>query len=161
MDEMKRINDAAEKVLAVCGGAEIGIILGSGLGDYAEALEGAVKLPYSEIPGFPRSTVAGHAGMWCCGTLYGKRVVMMQGRFHYYEGYGMKDVTLPVRVMQKIGVKTLIVTNAAGGVNLGFHPGDLMIITDDGVIIRTGEDTFSIVDVDEWVKNDDSIFWTE
>ena len=125
MDEMKRINDAAEKVLAVCGQAEIGIILGSGLGDYAEALEDAVKLPYSEIPGFPRSTVAGHAGMWCCGTLHGKRVVMMQGRFHYYEGYSMKDVTLPVRVMQKIGVKTLIVTNAAGGVNMGYHPGDL------------------------------------
>ena len=130
MDEMKRIDEAAAKVLAVCGKADIGVILGSGLGDYAEALEGAVKLPYSEIPGFPRSTVAGHAGMWCCGTLYGKRVVMMQGRFHYYEGYGMKDVTLPVRVMQKIGVKTLIVTNAAGGVNLGYHPGELMVIGD-------------------------------
>ena len=130
MDEMKRIDEAAAKVLAVCGKADIGVILGSGLGDYAEALEDAVKLPYSEIPGFPRSMVAGHAGMWCCGTLYGKRVVMMQGRFHYYEGYGMKDVTLPVRVMQKIGVKTLIVTNAAGGVNLGYHPGELMVIGD-------------------------------
>ena len=130
MDEMKRIDEAAAKVLAVCGKADIGVILGSGLGDYAEALEDAVKLPYSEIPGFPRSTVAGHAGMWCCGTLYGKRVVMMQGRFHYYEGYGMKDVTLPVRVMQKIGVKTLIVTNAAGGVNLGYHPGELTVIGD-------------------------------
>ena len=130
MDEMKRIDEAAAKVLAVCGKADIGVILGSGLGDYAEALEDAVKLPYSEIPGFPRSTVAGHAGMWCCGTLYGKRVVMMPGRFHYYEGYGMKDVTLPVRVMQKIGVKTLIVTNAAGGVNLGYHPGELMVIGD-------------------------------
>lgn len=130
MDEMKRIDEAAAKVLAVCGKADIGVILGSGLGDYAEALEDAVKLPYSEIPGFPRSTVAGHAGMWCCGTLYGKRVVMMQGRFHYYEGYGMKDVTLPVRVMQKIGVKTLVVTNSAGGVNLGYHPGELMVIGD-------------------------------
>ena len=130
MDEMKRIDEAAAKVLAVCGKADIGVILGSGLGDYAEALEDAGKLPYSEIPGFPRSTVAGHAGMWCCGTLYGKRVVMMQGRFHYYEGYSMKDVTLPVRVMQKIGVKTLIVTNAAGGVNLGYHPGELMVIGD-------------------------------
>lgn len=130
MDEMKRIDEAAAKVLAVCGKADIGVILGSGLGDYAEALEDAVKLPYSEIPDFPRSTVAGHAGMWCCGTLHGKRVVMMQGRFHYYEGYGMKDVTLPVRVMQKIGVKTLIVTNAAGGVNLGYHPGELMVIGD-------------------------------
>ena len=130
MDEMKRLDEAAAKVLAVCGKADIGVILGSGLGDYAEALEDAVKLPYNEIPGFPRSTVAGHAGMWCCGTLHGKRVVMMQGRFHYYEGYGMKDVTLPVRVMQKIGVKTLIVTNAAGGVNLGYHPGELMVIGD-------------------------------
>ena len=130
MDEMKRIDEAAAKVLAVCGKADIGVILGSGLGDYAEALEDAVKLPYSEIPGFPRSTVAGHAGLWCCGSLQGKRVVMMQGRFHYYEGYGMKDVTLPVRVMQKIGVKTLIVTNAAGGVNMGYHPGDLMVIGD-------------------------------
>ena len=130
MDERKRIDEAAAKVLTVCGKADIGVILGSGLGDYAEALEDAVKLPYSEIPGFPRSTVAGHAGMWCCGTLYGKRVVMMQGRFHYYEGYSMKDVTLPVRVMQKIGVKTLIVTNAAGGVNLGYHPGELMVIGD-------------------------------
>ena len=130
MDEMKRIDEAAAKVLAVCGKADIGVILGSGLGEYAEALEDAVKLPYSEIPGFPRSTVAGHAGMWCCGTLYGKRVVMMQGRFHYYEGSGMKDVPLPVRVMQKIGVKTLIVTNAAGGVNLGYHPGELMVIGD-------------------------------
>lgn len=130
MDEMKRIDEAAAKMLAVCGKADIGVILGSGLGDYAEALEDAVKLPYSEIPGFPRSTVAGHAGMWCCGTLYGKRVVMMQGRFHYYEGYSMKDVTLPVRVMQKIGVKTLVVTNAAGGVNLGYHPGELMVIGD-------------------------------
>ena len=130
MDEMKRIDEAAAKVLTVCGKADIGVILGSGLGDYAEALEDAVKLPYSEIPGFPRSTVAGHAGMWCCGTLHGKRVVMMQGRFHYYEGYSMKDVTLPVRVMQKIGVKTLIVTNAAGGVNWDFNVGDIMLITD-------------------------------
>ena len=127
MDEMKRIDEAAAKVLAVCGKADIGVILGSGLGDYAEALEDAVKLPYSEIP---RSTVAGHAGMWCCGTLYGKCVVMMQGRFHYYEGYGMKDVTLPVRVMQKIGVKTLIVTNAAGGINRDFAVGDIMLIDD-------------------------------
>ena len=127
---MQKLETAAETIRQAVGEAEIGVILGSGLGDYAEALEDAVKLPYSEIPGFPRSTVAGHAGLWCCGTLHGKRVVMMQGRFHYYEGYSMKDVTLPVRVMQKIGVKTLIVTNAAGGVNLGYHPGELMVIGD-------------------------------
>ena len=130
MDEMKRIQDAAEKVLSVCGKADIGIILGSGLGDYADALEDAVKLPYSEIPGFPRSTVAGHAGMWCCGTLHGKRVVMMQGRFHYYEGYSMKEVTFPVRVMRELGIKTLFVSNASGGTNPEFEIGDLMIITD-------------------------------
>ena len=130
MDEMKRIEAAAQKVRSVCGEAEIGIILGSGLGDYADSLENAVRLPYAEIPGFPTSTVAGHAGMLCCGTLHGRRVMMMQGRFHYYEGYGMKDVTLPVRVMQRISVKTLIVTNACGGINLDFEPGDLMVIGD-------------------------------
>lgn len=130
MDEMKRIEDAAAKVLSVCGTADIGVILGSGLGEYARALTDAVRLPYGEIPGFPHSTVAGHAGMLCCGTLHGKRVMMMQGRFHFYEGYSMKDVTLPVRVMQKIGVKTLIVTNACGGINVSFKPGDLMVISD-------------------------------
>ena len=137
MDEMQRIITAAEKVREVCGEAEIGVILGSGLGAYAEQLQNAVRLPYSEIPGFPRSTVAGHAGMWCCGTLHGKRVAMMQGRFHYYEGYSMRDVTLPVRVMQRLGVKTLIVTNACGGVNLSFKPGDLMVISD--VFSMTGQ----------------------
>ena len=115
MTEMEKIRAAADKVLSVCGKAEIGVILGSGLGDYANALEDAVCLPYSEIPCFPRSTVAGHAGRLCCGMLHGKRVVMMQGRFHYYEGYSMKEITLPVRVMQLMGVKTLIVTNACGG----------------------------------------------
>lgn len=129
-DEMMRIEQAAEKVIAALGTAEIGVILGSGLGDYANELENAVRLPYSEIPGFPQSTVAGHAGMLCCGMRHGKRVVMMQGRFHYYEGYSMKEITLPVRVMQKMGVKTLIVTNACGGVNLSFVPGDLMVIDD-------------------------------
>ena len=130
MDEMKRIDEAAAKVLAVCGKADIGVILGSGLGDYAEALEDAVKLPYSEIPGFPRSTVAGHAGMWCCGTLYGKRVVMMQGRFHYYEGYTMQQVTFPVRVLKLLGIRCLFVSNASGGINTSFRVGDLMVITD-------------------------------
>lgn len=137
MDEMKRIEAAADKVRAVLGTADVGIILGSGLGDYAAALEDAARLPYSEIPGFPVSTVAGHAGMLLCGMLHGKRVMMMQGRFHYYEGYSMKDVTLPVRVMQSVGVKTLIVTNACGGINLSFAPGDLMVISD--VFSLTGQ----------------------
>lgn len=137
MEEMRRIEAAAAKVRSVCGCAEIGIILGSGLGGYAETIERAVKLPYSEIPGFPQSTVEGHVGQFVCGMLHGKRVIMMQGRFHYYEGYSMKDVTLPVRVMQKIGVTTLIVTNACGGVNLSFAPGDLMVISD--VLSLTGD----------------------
>ncbi len=126
----KRIDEAAEAVRVACGDAEIGIILGSGLGEYVEALEGAKILPYAKIPGFPTSTVAGHAGEWHAGTLHGKRIAMMRGRFHYYEGYTTQDITLPVRVMQALGVRTLIVTNAAGGVNTGYVPGDLMVISD-------------------------------
>lgn len=108
----------------------IGLILGSGLGVLADEIEGAVKIPYQEIPGFPVSTVEGHAGQLVIGSLQGKNVVAMQGRFHYYEGYSLDQVTLPVRVMKEIGVKALIVTNAAGGVNESFSPGDLMIIRD-------------------------------
>ena len=127
---MQKINNAAQAIQAACGGAEIGVILGSGLGDYAEALESPKSIAYADIPGFPVSTAPGHAGRWHTGTLHGKRVCMMQGRFHAYEGYGMEDVTLPVRVMKKLGVQTLIVTNAAGGVNTAFAPGDLMLLTD-------------------------------
>ena len=130
MDEMKRIRDAAKVVRDALGEAEIGLILGSGLGDYAHTMQNAKRLAYSGIPGFPVSTVAGHAGQFVLGTLHGKRVIMMQGRFHYYEGYSMQDIALPVRVMQLLGVKALIVTNACGGVNRSFAPGDLMLITD-------------------------------
>lgn len=130
MSSMDIIRKAAAAIEQTCGKAEIGVILGSGLGDYASALQNAVSMPYKEIPGFPLSTVPGHAGRWHTGTLHGKRVCMMQGRFHSYEGYEMDEVTLPIRVMQLLGVKTLIVTNAAGGVNMAFHPGDLMLITD-------------------------------
>ena len=127
---MQKIQTAADTIRQAVGGADVGIILGSGLGDYVEALEEARAISYADIPGFPRSTVPGHKGRWVTGTLHGKRVCMMQGRFHAYEGYDLKEVTLPVRVMALLGVKTLIVTNAAGGVNLAFHPGDLMLITD-------------------------------
>ena len=109
---------------------DIGLILGSGLGVLAEEIEQPVKLEYSDIPGFPQSTVAGHEGRLVIGRLEGKTVVAMQGRFHYYEGHDMSLVTLPVRVMKAIGVKQLIITNAAGGVNETFEPGDLMIMTD-------------------------------
>jgi purine-nucleoside phosphorylase len=109
---------------------ETGLILGSGLGVLAEEIEQAEIIPYSDIPGFPSSTVAGHKGQLVIGNLEGKPVVAMQGRFHFYEGYSMQLVTLPVRVMKAIGVKTLIVTNAAGGVNESFEAGDLMLIND-------------------------------
>lgn len=109
---------------------EVGLILGSGLGVLAEEIEEPVKIPYQDIPGFPVSTVEGHAGRLVFGTLKGKTVVAMQGRFHYYEGYSLDKVTFPVRVMKEIGVEKIIVTNAAGGINETFKPGDLMIITD-------------------------------
>ncbi|MFD3447881.1 purine-nucleoside phosphorylase [Microbacteriaceae bacterium 4G12] len=109
---------------------KVGLILGSGLGVLAEEIENAVKVPYHEIPEFPVSTVEGHAGQLVFGTLQGVPVVAMQGRFHYYEGYDMQKVTFPVRVMKALGVEKLIVTNAAGGVNTSFEPGDLMIISD-------------------------------
>ena len=127
---LEKINRAAAAIEAACGGAEIAVILGSGLGGYAEALENPTFLAYQDIPGFPVSTAPGHAGRWCAGTLHGKRVCMMQGRFHAYEGYDLREVTLPVRVMKRLGVKTLIVTNASGGVNTSFTPGDLMLMTD-------------------------------
>jgi len=127
---MEKINNAAAAIEAACGKADIAVVLGSGLGDYVDALEDAKRLPYAEIPGFPVSTVPGHAGCWWVGTLHGKRVYMMQGRFHSYEGYDQWTVTLPIRVMAKLGVKTVILTNASGGVNTSFEPGDLMLITD-------------------------------
>ncbi|MDE5412053.1 purine-nucleoside phosphorylase [Alkalihalobacillus sp. MEB203] len=109
---------------------QIGLILGSGLGVLAEEIENPVKIPYDQIPNFPVSTVEGHAGQLVLGTLQGKDVVAMQGRFHFYEGYSLEKVTFPVRVMKELGVKTVIVTNAAGGVNESFQAGDLMIISD-------------------------------
>ena len=130
MATYKQIEAAAQVIRERVGEAEIGVILGSGLGDYAQALEDAKYIDYRDIPGFPVSTAPGHAGRWWTGTLHGKRVCMMQGRFHAYEGYDLSEVTMPVRVMALLGVKTLIVTNAAGGVNLDFTPGDLMILTD-------------------------------
>lgn len=109
---------------------EVGLILGSGLGELANEAEDGLTIPYEDIPGFPVSTVEGHAGQLVYGTLGEKKVLAMQGRFHYYEGYSMQEVTFPVRVMKDLGVESLLVTNAAGGVNTEFHPGDLMIISD-------------------------------
>jgi purine-nucleoside phosphorylase len=109
---------------------EIGLILGSGLGSLADEIENPLYIPYETIPHFPISTVAGHEGRFVFGTLMGKRVLAMQGRFHYYEGYAMDVVTMPVYVMKALGVESMIVTNACGGLNHSFYPGALMVITD-------------------------------
>jgi purine-nucleoside phosphorylase len=108
----------------------IGLILGSGLGPLAESVEDAEYVPYEEIPGWPVSGVQGHVGRLVMGKLEGQSVVVMQGRTHYYEGYDMPWIGFPVRVMQKLGIETLVITNAAGAVNPSFEPGDLMLITD-------------------------------
>ena len=107
-----------------------GIILGSGLNGLADSVQGAVHIAYSDLPNFPVSTVHGHVGRFVIGELEGKPVLVMQGRIHYYEGYTMGQVTLPVRVMQRMGIPSMIVTNAAGGVHPDFEPGDVMLITD-------------------------------
>jgi purine-nucleoside phosphorylase len=108
----------------------VGIILGSGLNDLADSVQNAIRIPYSDLPNFPVSTVHGHAGKFVIGQLEGRPVLVMQGRIHYYEGYTMGEVTLPIRVMQRLGITNLIVTNAAGGVHPDFEPGDIMLITD-------------------------------
>ena len=109
---------------------DFGLILGSGLGELAEEIEEAIVIPYDQIPFFPTSTVVGHAGQLVYGTLSGKKVLAMQGRFHFYEGHSMQTVTYPVRVMAALKAHSVIVTNACGGVNESFVPGDLMLITD-------------------------------
>ncbi len=109
---------------------EIGLILGSGLGVLADEIENAIVIEYNDIPYFPMSTVEGHKGQLVIGTIEGKDVIAMQGRFHFYEGYSLQEVTFPIRVMKQIGVENLIVTNAAGGINEKLNPGDLMLIED-------------------------------
>lgn len=109
---------------------EVGIILGSGLGGLVNEIEIEQEIPYKEIPNFPVSTVDGHNGHLIVGKLGGKRILAMQGRFHFYEGYSMKEVTFPVRVMKKLGINYLFVSNATGGLNPDFNIGDLMIIND-------------------------------
>lgn len=113
----------------------VGIILGSGLGGLADAVQAPDCIPTSEIPHWPTSTVQGHAGRLVIGQLEGQTVLVLQGRSHYYEGYSMQQVTLPVRVMQRLGVETLVVTNAAGAVHPDFEPGDVMLITDQIALV--------------------------
>ncbi|MBL4716107.1 MAG: purine-nucleoside phosphorylase [Bacteroidetes bacterium] len=109
---------------------EVGLVLGSGLGILADEIGNAVKIKYEDIPDFPVSTVEGHAGQFVIGDLEGKCVIAMQGRFHLYEGYSLDELTIPIRVMKKLGAEKLFLSNAAGGANLNFKPGDLMIISD-------------------------------
>lgn len=129
---LEEINRAAKYLRGRIAGfqPEVGIILGTGLGGFADKIDAAYVVDYTDIPEFPRSTVQGHAGRMIFGTVEGRRVVAMQGRFHYYEGYPMSQVTLPVRVMAQLGIRRLFVSNASGGINPTFRVGDLMIITD-------------------------------
>ncbi len=129
---LEKINTAAGFIAAKLGGRKpfVGIVLGSGLGKLADKIENQIVIPYKTIPGFPVSTAIGHKGNFIAGDLGGKFVIAMQGRFHYYEGYKMDLVTLPIRVMKVLGIKYLFVSNAAGGVNYDFKVGDLMIIKD-------------------------------
>ena len=132
MIEYNTYKAAADYVAALISGRtpEVGIVLGSGLGSLADSIEDKICIRYSDIPGFPVSTAVGHKGQFVCGNLGGKCVLAMQGRFHYYEGYPMEVVTMSIRVMYLLGVRTLFVSNAAGGINPDFKVGDLVIITD-------------------------------
>lgn len=109
----------------------VGLILGSGLNSLADSVQNADIIPYADLPNWPRSTVHGHAGKLVIGELEGQTVFVMQGRVHYYEGYSMSQITLPVRVMLRLGLEMMVVTNAAGGIDPGFVPGDVMLITDN------------------------------
>lgn len=125
------IERVAEEIRARSGlSPQVGLITGSGLSALADEVEGAVAIPYEEIPEFPPTTVEGHPGELVLGHLATKRVMVMKGRAHFYEGYSLAQITLPVRVMRALGAKTLIITNAAGGLNEGFQVGDLMLLTD-------------------------------
>ena len=129
---IERIHTAADFMGEALAGRrpEVGIVLGSGLGKLADQIEQPLVIPYQDIPGFPVSTALGHKGNFIVGTLGGKTVIAMQGRIHFYEGYGMELVVLPIRVMMSVGIRKLFVSNAAGGVGFGLHIGDLMVIKD-------------------------------
>ncbi len=129
---IEKIHTAADYVTGIIAARkpEIGIVLGSGLGKLADQIEQPLVIPYKDIPGFPVSTAIGHKGNFIVGQLGGKCIIAMQGRIHYYEGYGMDLVVLPIRVMMTVGIKKLFVSNAAGGVSFDLHVGDLMVIKD-------------------------------
>lgn len=128
LDQIDQVTEAVRAKIK--GNPRVGIILGSGLNDLAASVKNATIISYHDLPSWPVSTVEGHAGRLVIGELAGQQVFVMQGRVHFYEGYSLGQVTLPVRVMQRLGLKIMIVTNAAGGVNPDFVPGDVMLITD-------------------------------
>ncbi len=127
-----RINKAVEYISQRCDGftPQIGVVLGSGVGGFVGSVDVKYSIPYGEIPEFPQTTVEGHSGQLVMGYISGVAVMVMQGRFHYYEGYSMQEVTMGIRIMKLLGVETLFVSNAAGGVNTTYDVGDLMVITD-------------------------------
>src|SRR5258705_6602979 len=129
--EMEKFDEALSYLKRVYPGTpEIGIVLGSGLGNFIDDVEIEQEVSYDQIPHFPVSTVEGHKGKLIFGNLSGKKIICMAGRFHFYEGYDMEQVVFPVRIMKLLGIKALLLSNAAGGVNPNFKVGDLMIITD-------------------------------
>ena len=131
MELETRIRAAADYILSkISTRPTVGMVLGSGLGDFADTLEDATSIPFSRIPNFPTPTVPGHTGALVFGKKQGRDVVVLQGRIHYYEGLPLQELTLPIRVLAALGIETLVLTNACGGVNLNFHPGDLMLIAD-------------------------------
>ena len=131
MTYLEQINQATAHIQNLCkADFPIGIILGTGLGKLGEQIEVELEIDYASIPNFPISTVESHSGKLIFGTLSGKKIVAMKGRFHYYEGYSMKEVTFPIRVLHKLGVKTLLVSNASGGLNPAQEVGDVMMISD-------------------------------
>ena len=131
MDLLKRIEESKNFIVSKYNGKiDVALVLGSGLGSIVNDIENKIIIAYKDIPHFPESTVKGHAGEMIIGDLMDKKVIAMNGRFHYYEGYSMELVTFPIRVFKALGINNLIVTNAAGGMNPNFEPGDLMIIND-------------------------------
>ena len=148
---LQQIDEAAEAIRArTTYRPRVGIILGSGLNDLANSVQKAIVIPYGELPYWPRSTVQGHAGRLVIGELEGQPVLVMQGRTHFYEGYSMSQITLPVRVMLRLGIEMMFVTNAAGGVNPDFVPGDVMLITDNlNLVGMTGANPLMGPNIDE------------
>lgn len=148
---LEQIDEAADAIRArTSHGPRVGLILGSGLNSLADSVQKADTIPYGDLPNWPLSTVQGHAGRLVIGELENQSVLVMQGRIHYYEGYSMSQITLPVRVMLRLGLELMIVTNAAGGVNPDFVPGDVMLITDNlNLMGMTGANPLMGPNIDE------------